>query len=389
MLGRFHRVEPEWKGSSYSYIHPSRRKTKKTAVEKADNNNNNDDTRASSSSLSSLSPSETTWRLDFPNCGSISLQHDASHVASDGSDKTGLTLWSSALAMATYLDAHLPSLSVSVPAAMEEAANTTTTTSNATTSSIDNNNNGNTTATPITTLELGAGLGLPSIVLARHGNSGDVVRHVIATDYDPAVLRLLKQNIQNNLPSSQSSSSPVSVTIEPLDWSQPDEDIVQQLSPDLIIASDLIWNATRPVWRDLLSLLNRLRYNYHQKNNKMHSEGPKRKQRSPRAFFPTGAFAPPAATSFSSTSSSSLEDNSSDNPKYGYEDDPMVFMGYTQRRRDMTVEQESEFFALLQKFGMQARVLPDASFSNEHWPLTVLLELYWIDPISESMEKQQ
>jgi len=30
---------------------------------------------------------------------------------------------------------------------------------------------------------------------------------------------------------------------------------------------------------------------------------------------------------------------------------------------------------------MQARVLPDASFSNEHWPLTVLLELYWIDPM--------
>jgi len=148
------------------------------------------------SDAGALSPSETTWTLEFPNGRSVSLQHDASHVASDGSDKTGLTLWSSALAMATHLDAHLPSLSASAPSAMEDAANTTTTTtSNATASSNDMKSNSNDATPAITTLELGAGLGLPSIVLARHGNSGDVVRHAIATDCEllPHLISLTTQ----------------------------------------------------------------------------------------------------------------------------------------------------------------------------------------------------
>ena len=58
---------------------------------------------------------------------------------------------------------------------------------------------------------------------------------------------------------------------------------------------------------------------------------------------------------------------------------PMVLMGYTQRRLDMTVDEEKEFFDLLCKNGLQAKPIPSAASDN--WPLTVVYELSWVDSI--------
>ena len=55
--------------------------------------------------------------------------------------------------------------------------------------------------------------------------------------------------------------------------------------------------------------------------------------------------------------------------------DPLVLMGYTQRRLDVTVAEEREFFDLVRSSGMQARPMPSAASDN--WPLTVVYELGW------------
>lgn len=290
-LGRFYNVEPEWKGTSYSYVRPSRRNSKEAG-----------DTRCS----------DDDWEtLAFPHCGNVTLEKHAERVAPGGKDGTGFTLWSAALAISSYLDTKF--------ATDAEAADKS--------NIIDNNSN--CTNTWRTSLELGAGLGLPSLVLARHG-----VQEVVATDKDPAVLNLLENNLRNNLEAKffekqRDQEEHPYVSIEALDWANSKEELAQTLAPDVIVASDLIWNATRPVWEDLVSLLCQLRKNYHRQQENQNR-------------------------------------------------DPWVIMGYTQRRLDMTLEEERHFFRLLERFGMEARTLPDTNYS-EHWPLTVLMELRWKD----------
>jgi len=232
---------------------------------------------------------------------------------------------------------------------------------NSATSSTSIGSNPGTDMIPMSSLELGAGLGLPSIVMARHR-----VQEVIATDYDPAVLELLEKNLQNNLDQalfdSSSSASRLTtvtataatprVTTKPLDWAYPKEEFVEKLAPDVIIASDVIWNATRPIWKDFLSLLCRLRYNYLQKKNRFTQD---QQQHNVARSLLLGT-----------------------DTRFWLSQDPIVLMGYTQRRRDMSIEEERLFFELVRSHGMQVRKLPDVSY-NEHWPLTVFLELYWED----------
>lgn len=300
-LGRFYDVEPQWKGSSYSYVRPTKCQTRN---------------RKDASSTSTLATIQT---LEFPVCGSITIEQHSDRVSPNGTTGTGFALWSSALAVSEYLDARFAN--DAVPSWKEFVQNASNTPS---------------------CLELGAGLGLPSIVLARHGF------HVVATDHEPEVLSLLEQNVRVNLQQDDSFRKNAThlISVEPLDWARFRERQIAPLAPDLIIASDVIWNGTRPIWRDFLSLLNRLRQN--------------RKRRKDYQTEPSLISLPRC--------------DNTPTPR----SDPLVLLGYTQRRLDMTAEEESNFFALLHQYGMHVRILPpDVAPYSDHWPLTVLMELRW------------
>lgn len=224
----------------------------------------------------------------------MAAQH---HVADHGASGTGHTLWSAALAISSHLDDQLDMASTGTNDAAPALGNRTIG----------------------CCLELGAGLGLPSIVAARHG-----VPRVVATDSDqePDVMEGLEASLQSNLREEVYSKQ---VCVEGLDWTHPGGDLSSDLGPDLIIASDVIWNATRPSWPGLFDLLNRLR------SNKLKKEGERK--------------------------------------------DPLVLMGYTQRRLDMSVGEERGFFDLVRRSGMQATPIPTAASDN--WPLTVVYKLSW------------
>ena len=248
-------------------------------------------------------PEKRQVELEFPNCGKIVLYQDPSLVADHGVSGTGHTLWSAALAISSHLDAnfHLASADSHSTVPMLGVCKIKS------------------------CLELGAGLGLPSIIAARHG-----VPHVIATDTDtePDVMKSLEESIRQKMKEEVYLRY---VSVEELDWTHPRDDLVQELAPDLIIASDVIWKATRLSWPDLFELLNRLRSNRHEMQDETENA------------------------------------------------DPLVLMGYTQRRLDMTVDEEKGLFDLLRKNGMQAKPTPSAASDN--WPLTVVYELSWVDSI--------
>lgn len=276
LLGYFYDVQPQWEGSSYSYVRP-------------DNNSNNNSTENNNNLR--LARHHQEFEFSF---GRVAMEQRPERVGADGKTTTGLALWSSALALSSFLDKRFTG---SWP-------------------------------TGFTCLELGAGLGLPSIVLARHGVK------VLATDKDPETLDLLKQNAKDNLNNNNHT-----LQVQELDWAQFDDSV---LAPDLILASDVVYNGTRPYWRDLLSLLNRLREN-------------RRRQ------WQEGMVSLPCGNIDTST-------------------DPLVLMGYTQRRLDMTQEQEGEFYALLSRYGMKVTTLPpDLAPYSDHWPLTVLWKLEWVE----------
>ena len=273
-LGRFYKVQPQWEGSSYSYVRPSKRSRNVTDTKE------NINTDADESSRNKVD-------LDFPNCGKVVLRQDPSLVADHGLSGTGHTLWSAALAISSYLDKELENTGPSNAPML-----------------------GNRKIESC--LELGAGLGLPSIVATRHG-----VPRVIVTDTDEEmdVMKGLDESMRYNLSEEQYAKQ---VSVEALDWCHPREKLIEKLGAiDLIIASDVIWKATQPSWQDLFSLLEALR------------------------------------------DKSEIEQR-----------EPLVLMGYTQRRLDMTLKEEQEFFDLVRKSGMQMKPIPSAASDN--WPLTVV-----------------
>lgn len=89
-------------------------------------------------------------------------------------------------------------------------------------------------------VELGCGVGVPSLVAARLG------AHVLATDSEPEALDLLEVNAREN-----------GLTLETLrvDWHEPDE-LVARGPFDLVLAADMLYEeaAVEP----LLSLVPRL-----------------------------------------------------------------------------------------------------------------------------------
>jgi predicted nicotinamide N-methyase len=89
-------------------------------------------------------------------------------------------------------------------------------------------------------VELGCGLGAPSIAAARAGAS------VLATDFSPEALELVTRNAELN---------GVSVETALVDWSEPDE-LVRRGPFDLVLAADVLYE--RASVAQLLALLPRL-----------------------------------------------------------------------------------------------------------------------------------
>ncbi|KAL7431309.1 hypothetical protein ACHAXH_003015 [Discostella pseudostelligera] len=194
-------------------------------------------------------------------------------------------------------------------------------------------------------LELGAGLGLCSAVAAKHGMD------VVSTDNDPTVLSLLKENLQRNQSSKQQ------VHVHSLDWVTVASDSnaeythpafvqLESLSGvDLILLSDVIYGATQSSWDALLVLLNKLRSQRH-----------RLRVEQSRALR-----------------------------RYSSSVNPIVLLGYTQRRRDMTPQDEARFFAKVHAARMEAVLIPSTCIPHgEKYMLTSLFELRWDDEAREA-----
>jgi len=301
-------------------------------------------------------------RIPFDGCGSILLHQEPAELIEPNSPtsnattktassrqrrkgRTGVTLWSASYVISYYMDAQ-----------WSKGGSW--------------NRNENETSSRWTVLELGAGLGLCSAVASKHG------MNVVSTDNDSAVLKLLKENLQRNqiqeddglLESEQSTffganrpSSQQQIHVHSLDWASVANDskaeeshpVFVQLESlggaDLIVLSDVIYGATQPAWDALLTLLNkfcaqRRRIRLLVESNGNESDATK------ASNIPSGMV------------------------------DPIVLLGYTQRRRDMSPQDEARFFAMLQAAGMNAELIPATSIPNgEKYMLTSLFQLRWIE----------
>ncbi|GJJ13100.1 hypothetical protein Clacol_007350 [Clathrus columnatus] len=97
---------------------------------------------------------------------------------------------------------------------------------------------------PLTILELGAGTGLLSIVVARLLYSKmphiDIFK-IVASDFHPKVLKNLYKNVTRNF-----KESPHRIRIESLDWSNPPTELFGQF--DVILAADVIYDSRHGQW---------------------------------------------------------------------------------------------------------------------------------------------
>lgn len=92
-------------------------------------------------------------------------------------------------------------------------------------------------------VELGAGTGLFSLVLARLlPRLGIANPKIIATDYHPAVLDNMRANIVANLPSSDA------VEAAHLDWSAPSSDPPFDVPARMLFATDVVYGPQHAVW---------------------------------------------------------------------------------------------------------------------------------------------
>ncbi|KAL7533105.1 hypothetical protein ACHAXR_007944 [Thalassiosira sp. AJA248-18] len=188
--------------------------------------------------------------------------------------------------------------------------------------------------------------------------------NVVSTDNDSDVLTLLKDNLRRNSnpTNNLSAKQQQEVHIHSLDWMAVANDPTAEAShpvfvqleslggADLILLSDVIYGATQPAWEALLTLLNKFRV-----------------QR--RRIFDD------------STTTTTTDYTKTVQTERGAEDSscPLVLLGYTQRRRDMSPQDEARFFAMLQAAGMEAVLIPSTRIPHgEKYMLTSLFELRWI-----------
>ena len=226
-----------------------------------------------------------------------------------------------------------------------------------------------------TVLELGAGLGLCSAVATKYGMD------VVSSDNDDQVVALLKENLERNKQLHESTVNVHKVEDEPtskskqqqqihvhsLDWviaandpqvesSHPVFVALESLGgADLVILSDVIYGATQPAWDTLLTLLNK----FNAQKKRLCSTGHQLVVDQNNDSY----------TTTNTGQAQTIENRTS----------PIVLLGYTQRRRDMSPQDEARFFAMLQAAGMEAVLIPSTEIPNgEKYMLTSLFELRWI-----------
>jgi len=307
--------------------------------------------RSSKSSSVYSAPDEVHYkRIPFDGCGSILLhqQRDSflkptsSKESDSGTRKsrrqqgrTGVTLWSASYVISYYIDAKW-----------------------STGGSWCCNERGTNFESRWTVLELGAGLGLCSAVAAKHG------MNVVSTDNDPAVLSLLGENLERNTINDVLATRPTEqqVHVHSLDWvdvaNDPDAErshpVFLELESlggaDVILLSDVVYGATQPAWDALLVLVNK--FCAQQQRLRV---GPVNCDENNATKLKKGA-------------------------QYERPANPVVLLGYTQRRRDMSPQDEARFFAMVRGAGMEAVLIPLTSIPNcEKYMLTSLFELRLIE----------
>lgn len=156
---------------------------------------------------------------------------------------TGATLWEDAYVLAEWISrqagpssAALPAL----PAALRDRASWA----------------------GLTAVELGAGLGLPSIVCARRG------MRTIATDGDATVLALLTANVNASDAQKRPAhgdgapgGSPESVQVRQLEWSvggDPLSALGLARAPDLLLATGCVYGASEAIFEALVATMEAL-----------------------------------------------------------------------------------------------------------------------------------
>ena len=114
-------------------------------------------------------------------------------------------------------------------------------------------------------VELGAGTGLVSLVLAKALPQLGVSNRaaIVATDYHPAVMENLRANIAMNFPSADTENSPleeteeasvpvpISVKARQLDWADPSALDGPPLAPgsaDILVATDVVYAPEHAAW---------------------------------------------------------------------------------------------------------------------------------------------
>lgn len=319
-----------------------------------------DDTRSptqqskSSSARAASNEKDSYKRIAFDGCGSILIHQQPKdfvepNISSQTDEeknelrrrrqgRTGVTLWSASYMISYYIDAqwskggYWHSDKIGMGSKPQNAK--------------------------WTVLELGAGLGLCSAVATKYG------MNVVSTDNDPVAIQLLKENLERNAPVlDQHTERQQQISVHPLDWVAVANDnqaetchpVFLQLESlggtDLILLSDAIYGATQPAWESLLILLNK----FCAQRQRLFSE---------RVDEDSGSL---LATEEDITQSDSTAC-------------PIVLLGYTQRRRDMSPQDEARFFAVVKAAGMEAVLIPSTSIPKicEKYMLTSLFELRWI-----------
>ena len=382
-----------WSGSSYSWKKPppptttTTTTTTSTAVdESSDSGEHRRQRRRHRRDKNEHLP--TIQTLDYLHCGTITIHQnpedlDVDHDKDNVHQRTGVTLWSASYVLADYLDTQFGSGDgndhgddnadshekdndkYSSPQSIRMRLSRRMPKKKTSTSSRKRRRR-------LNCVELGAGLGLPSIIAGKHGCN------VIVTEHDPQVLPLLQQNIQENIidmdndDDTNTSRNEVEdeveqeqqqvIKLESLDWTISQNELettstfkaLETLGgADVIIMSDLIYNATQPLWSNLLNIVNCLR---DQKRRIVHEREQERDVNDDKG----------------SESNHNVCDNDNDN-------DPIVLLGYTQRRRDMTPDEEGLFFAMVkQQFGMEVYQIPFTDIPNsDKRIMTSIFQLYW------------
>jgi len=95
-------------------------------------------------------------------------------------------------------------------------------------------------------VEMGAGLGLPSLALARCGAT------VYATDGDDDVLELLAANAERDVPNARKGGG---VSVHKLMWGDEIPRVLRKADVEVVVAADIVYGNDESVWAKLLATL--------------------------------------------------------------------------------------------------------------------------------------